>query len=132
MLCRDGFPVYALHGVRMKPEYVMTAAEKLDPIAILQESNVDQRRELIRKLGIEMMLSHLPHGVLDKSGNYELLKIDFPGLAENTRYLKMLNPSIGVWHLEGVERECQTVQQAINWRAGKLAADKDWSPAQLT
>jgi hypothetical protein len=34
--------------------------------------------------------------------------------------------------LEGVIRECVTVQQAINWRAGKFAEHEDWKPAQLT
>jgi hypothetical protein len=45
-------------------------------------------------------------------------------------YLKMLNPSIGVWHLEGVDNACRTVQHAINWRAGNM--DEDWTPEELT
>ena len=131
LLCRDGWPLWMLHGVRMTEVHVMTPAEKLNPIDILKESNVDIRRELIRKVGIEMMLTHLPHESLDKKGDYELLKIDFPGLAQDTRYLKMLNPSIGIWHLEGVERTCNSVQEAINWRAGAFG-DVQWNPAQLT
>ena len=109
----------------------MTPAEKLNPVEILKEENVDIRRELIRKMGIEMMLAHLPHKSLDKQGDYELLKIDFPGLAQDTWFLKMRNPSIDVFHLEGVERTCNTVEQAINWRAGDLGLNK-WEPAQLT
>ncbi len=31
-------------------------------------------------------------------------------------YLKMLNPSIGVWHMECVDRSCKTVKDAIKWR----------------
>jgi hypothetical protein len=131
VLYPDGFSVYALHGIRMKPHYVMTPGPELDPVQVLQEADVDVRRELIRKIGIEMMLTHLPHKVLDESGNYQLLRIDFPGLAQDTRYLKMLNPSIGVWHLEGCERTCNTVQQAIDWRAGDLATES-WQPSQLT
>ena len=131
LLCRDGWPLWMLHGVGMTEVHVMTPAEKLNPIDILKESNVDIRRELIRKVGIEMMLTHLPHESLDKKGDYELLKIDFPGLAQDTRYLKMLNPSIGVWHLEGVERDCNSVQEAINWRAG-VFGKVEWNPSQLT
>jgi len=131
LLCRDGWPLWMLHGVGMKEHHVMTPAEKLNPIDILKEANVDVRRELIRKVGIEMMLTHLPHESLDKKGDYELLKIDFPGLAQDTRYLKMLNPSIGVWHLEGVERDCNSVQEAINWRAG-VFGKVEWNPSQLT
>jgi hypothetical protein len=131
LLCRDSFPVYALNGVRMKAEHVTTPAEKMNTAEILKESNVDIRRELIRKVGIEMMLAQLPHRVLDRRDDYELLRIDFPGLVEDARYLKMKNPSIGVFHLEGVERECNTVQQALNWRAGAFG-DVEWNPAQLT
>lgn len=47
----DGWAVYALNGVRMTKDHVMTPAEKLDPKAILAEQNVDVRRELIRKMG---------------------------------------------------------------------------------
>ena len=114
----------------MLEKHVMTPAEKLVAAEILAEPNVDIRRELIRKVGIEMMLAHLPHKVMDTRGDYQLLRVDVPGLLEDTRFLKMLNPSIGVFHLEGVERECLTIQQAINWRAGDTKTD--WQPAQLT
>ncbi len=65
-------------------------------------------------------------------GFLELLSIDLPGLLDDCRYLKMKNPSIGVWHLEGVDRDCKTVQSAINWRAGDLAVAADWRPSVLT
>lgn len=125
-------PLYFLNGVLMDAHHVLTPAEQLDPVAALKETNVEVRRELVRKIGVEMMLAHLPHKSLDRQFDYELLRIDFPDLIQDTRFLKMLNPSIGVWHLEGVERSCNTVQQAINWRAGRFANNEDWKPAQLT
>lgn len=124
-------PLYFLNGVLMEESHVLTPAEKINPTAVMKEENVEVRRELIRKMGIEMLLAHLPHRVLDKAADYELISIDFPDLVQDARYLKMLNPSIGVWHLEGVERECTTVEQAINWRAG-VFGNVDWKPAQLT
>ena len=30
----------------------------------------------------------------------------------------MLNPSIGVWHVEGVHPSCDTVRKALNFRVG--------------
>lgn len=130
---RDGTELYALNGIRVPAKYVHAAkANTLSPADVMKEQDVDVRRELIRLLGIERMLGQLPHKVLDTQGNYELLSIDFPGLVQDARYLKMLNPSIGVWHLEGVTRECKTVQDAINWRAGSLVKDTDWKPSQLT
>jgi len=128
----SGWGLWHLNGIAMTEAQITTPAEKLDSTACLKETNVDVRRELIRKIGVEMMLSHLSHRVLDTRGDYSVLSIDFPDLVRDARYLKMLNPSIGVWHLEGIERECNTVQQALNWRAGKLANSHDWQPAQLT
>ena len=33
-------------------------------------------------------------------------------------YLKMTNPSIGVFHVEGVHPDCTTVDQALEFRNG--------------
>jgi hypothetical protein len=132
ILCRDGWPVYALHGIRVKPEHSLTPSSKMDAAAVLAEQNADIRRELIRKVGIERMLGQLPHKSLDRVGDYDLLRVDIPGLIEDARFLKMVNPSIGCFHLEGVERECMTVEQAINWRAGNFAANESWKPEILT
>ena len=126
----DGWSIYALHGVRMKAEYVITPAEKLDPRTVLSEKNVDTRRELIRKVGVERMLEMIPNRVIDSSGNYSLLGVDLSDQIKNAKFLKMLNPSLGVWHVEGVHPSCNTVQQAINWRAGNI--EKDWKPSILT
>ena len=127
----DGWGVWALNGVRCDEKHVMTPAERYDIADAMKEENVEIRRELIRRIGVERMLAKLPHRSLDKMGDYELLSVDFPGLVSDARSLKMLNPSIGVWHMEGVERVCKTVQEAINWRAG-VFGEIEWKPAQLT
>lgn len=127
----DGWGIYALNGVRMKPEHVLTPAEKLVPSEILAETNVEIRRELIRKVGIERMMNVMPHKSLDVRGNYSLLSVKLSDEIEDARFLKMLNPSVGCWHMEGVAPECATVQQALNWRAsGKR--DEEWQPEVLT
>ena len=160
----DGWGFYYLNGIKMEEAHVTTESKKLDPVECLKESNVDVRRELIRKIGVELMLNKLPHKILDKktvklaaipeqvlynvdntlSGNiipatperiieYELLSIDFPGLLTDCRYLKMLNPSIQTFHIEGVEKTCNTVQDAINWRAGDMInSEENWEPNILT
>ena len=124
----DGFCVYALNGVRMNKMHVLTRAEALDPGIILREKNVEVRRELIRKVGMERCLSVWPHAIKDQRGNYALLDIGLAEGLEHTRWLKMLNPSIGVWHVEAVAPECSTVQEALNWRAHQ----KQWVPEILT
>jgi hypothetical protein len=127
---RDGWGVYALHGVRVPDWLVLTPAHDLDPQRLLKEENVEVRREFVRKVGIERVCGALNATVTDRAGDYELLLLD---LRDGRRrpYLKMKNPSIGVYHLEGVHPTCETVQQALNWRAyGRI--DKTWTPAQIT
>lgn len=62
--------------------------------------------------------------MVDQDGDYELLWL---GLEDGrTRpYLKMKNPSIGVYHIEGVHPTCRTVRQALNWRNGLTEAQID-------
>jgi hypothetical protein len=125
--------LYALNGTVMKKEYVLTPAEQIDPLDVLRESNVDVRRELLRKVGIERMLQALPHTLLDKVDNYELYNIDLSqGLSDvnsdnlnNARFLKMLNPSIGVYHMEGVAPGTATVAEALKWRNQNLFVNAD-------
>jgi len=112
----DGSGVWALNGVRMQPEYIMTPAEDLTPETVLSETNADIRRELLKKVGIERMLSALPHRQLDKRGDYELLSLRLSDQVPDARYLKMLNPSIGVWHMEGAWPDDDTVEKCLNRR----------------
>lgn len=122
---------YFLNGVQMKKCQVMTPAERLDPKDILNEKNVEVRRELIRKIGIERFLQVTKHKILDKRDNYELLSIELSNEIKDAKYLKMINPSIKIFHVEGVHPSCKTVQHAINWRAfGDI--NKPWSPEILT
>ena len=126
----DGFEIYSLNGVRVTKEIVMTPAEKLDVNKIIKEPNVEVRRELIRKIGIERFIVKIGAVTLDKKDNYELLKVSLPEI-DNAIYLKMKNPSIGVFHVEGVDPSCKTVEQALNWRAyGDI--NKNWKPYILT
>jgi len=114
----DGFCVYSLNGVRMKPEHVLTPAEKLKPKDILAETNADMRRELIRKIGLVRLTEH--GKVLDTWNNYKLIDMA-PVLGLNySPFLLMKNPSVAdTWHLEGVPRECKTVEHALNARKPK-------------
>lgn len=129
---RDKWGIYCLNGIRMKEDHITTPAEKLDVREIIKESNVDVRRELIRKIGIERFILKAGAKVLDKRGDYELLSLKLSDEVPDARYLKMKNPSMaGVWHCEGVEGN--TVQEAINFRAGlPLEGEENWEPSILT
>jgi hypothetical protein len=55
--------------------------------------------------------------VLDTQGNYSLLAVMLGNDVRSAcNFLKMLNPSIGVWHMEGVPNNIRTVRDALLWR----------------
>lgn len=127
---RDGFELYYLNGVCVDKDIVMTPAMELDPRLVLTEDNAEVRREIVYKIGIERVCSKLGARVIDsdKKRNYELL------LLNDRPYLKMVNPSIGTYHIEGVPRGTETVLEALHSRlpewAQKLKKDdkngEDW------
>ena len=128
---KDGFSIYHLNGVCVPAWVVETPAEKIEVKKIIEEKNVDIRRELIRKIGIERFMLKSGAKVLDKKGDYELLSIRLSDEVPDARYLKMKNPSVGIFHCEGVEGN--TVQEAINFRAClPLKGGVNWEPAKLT
>lgn len=106
---------FVLHDVRVPREIVETPASELDPQLILRERNAEVRREIVRKIGIERVCEGLNAKCLDSQGNYELLLLDIQD-GRLRPYLKMKNPSIGVYHIEGVAPECRTVAEALAWR----------------
>ena len=117
----DGWSIYALNGVRVPEWLVETKAARLDARKFAELDNAEIRREFVRKVGIERIVTELGAEVLDRRGEYELLSVDLGGQTGKWPYLKMRNPSIGVWHLEAVVKECATVEQALNWRNGDVA-----------
>ena len=128
---RDGWGLYFLNGVRMKEEYVMTPAEKIKPETILSEKNVDVRRELIRKIGVERLVS--AGKLLEQKNGYSLYDMSavFHPI-DRAVFLLMKNPSVpGVFHMEGVAPNVKTIQEALNWRRyGNMK--KEWNPEILT
>jgi hypothetical protein len=133
ILYEDGYSLWSLNGVRVPKEIAETPWNKIDCSVILKETNAEIRREIVRKVGIERICQQLNARCADKINNYELLLLD---LGDNRKrpYLKMLNPSIGVFHIEGVPLECDTVEKALNSRKPKELRDipvddktgKDW------
>lgn len=132
---RDGFSIWHLNGVRVEQWMAESHPDDLDARRVLQIENVDQRREVIRRMGSERLVAQLDATVLDVEtrevgGRYELLAIDM-NHGEPWRFLKMVNQSIGAVHVEAVPRQCETVRHAINWRASQ-DINQDWFPSQLT
>ena len=112
----DGWRLWHLHGVRVKQWLAETRAEELDPTQITKIDNAEVRREFVRKVGIDRIVYKLGAKTIEERGNYQLLRMEIAG--RPWTYLKMLNPSIGAWHIEGVPNEIATVSEALNFRNG--------------
>ena len=127
---RDGWSLWRLNGVKVNKELVETKTEDLDCKLVLTEKNAEVRREIIRKIGIERVIRDLQAKTIEKSedGMYELLNLDIID-GRYRPYLKMLNPSISTWHIEGIHPDCKTIEQALAWRNGE---DKYEKPEILT
>ena len=112
----DGWGCYSLNGVSV-PEWLVTEKwNKIDPMKFAEIENAEIRREFVRKVGIERIVQKCGCEILDKHGDYELILVDLKGTTGKYPYLKMKNPSIGIWHLECVPQEIKTVEGALSWR----------------
>lgn len=140
---RDGWKKYCLNNVGVPEWLVMSKDCDLDPKQFFTLKNVEERREFIRKFGVERLKSH--GKLLDKKafrdcvemiptrdyvhtlnngetkylaeGVYELYDMGklFPS-KRNAPYLFMLNPSLGTFCAEGVPQGTKTVEEALRFR----------------
>jgi len=124
----DGFRQYYLNGVRVPEEVALPRSVDLDPAMVLKETNAGVRREIVRKIGIERVVQKLGGEIIDSWKGYELIKLNIPGMRQRPTYLKMRNPSIGIYHMEGVSPRIKTCRGALKWRVGGT----NWNPEQLT
>ncbi len=125
---RDGWKLFYQNGVFVPEEVAVTPARSLDPSLIMRERNVEVRREIVRKIGIERILQKMGGKILDSWNGYELIALNIPDMHIKPVYLKMRNPSIGTFHLEGIPPRITTCRDALSWRVGGLK----WNPKQLT
>jgi len=118
----DGTCVYALNGVRFSdPTLVIKERKKFTKKDILSIVNVDQRREIVAKLGVSLIIEILKPEILDTmidelSGDqYTLYNVNI----DDTRvrpYLKMWDAAAKKWIIEGVAPEVTTCKAALAWR----------------
>ncbi len=128
----DGFSVYSLNGIRV-PEYLaVTPSGNLDLDFFMNEKNADIRTEFIRKYGIDRMISLGKE--VDSYKNYtkedwfnsEYKLIDMSAIFDTVDYaphLYMKNQTTGVYHLEGVSPDCNTLIDAFKFRESRGVDD---------
>lgn len=71
---RDGFEIYALHGVTVPP-YVVTAPEQITAQSILAQVNTEVRRVMMERFGIERFLASGHAKLIDSDQHGELYRI---------------------------------------------------------
>lgn len=123
----DGTKCWSLNGVSVPQWLAETPWDKIDCNIFPTLQNAEVRREFIRKVGVERLCQKLGSEVIDKQGDYELHVIDLKGTTGRWPYLKMMNPSVGCWHMECVGKECKTVKEALVFRN-----ESELEPTQLT
>jgi hypothetical protein len=132
---RDGSGLFALNGVRVPEWLVMTKAEDLNPHDIMKLENAEQRKEGIRKIGIDRMREPLKVQIIDSWKDYELWSIEFEGRRIGP-YLKMINDTTGQVHVEGcgeitsggIDPNIKTCQEALAWRGGfSVYTNAEWT-----
>jgi hypothetical protein len=122
----DEWGIWCLNGVIVPQHIAESKDSDFKPEWFTKETNLEVRREVIRKFGVERVMEHLNAKVVDKDGDYELLELNLGGDI-TARALKMVNPSIGTYHIEFVTPQCDTVAKALAFRNGS-----DLTPDILT
>lgn len=89
---------------------------KFHPDIILNEKNAERRHKMIEGYGLIQLIQAVGAETIEKDDTYELLNFNINGTFRP--YLKMLNPSTGCWHIEGVHPSCDTIEKALVWRNG--------------
>ena len=130
----DGYAVYALNGVRfpkaLAEKFIVPKANTLNSIDVLNITNVEQRGEVIKRIGVKAFLKYLNPKTLDTAGDYQLLQVQ---VGPHRRvYLQMKNPSIEETHIEAVHPDCQTVANALAYRNFGSPSDSWVPPLVLT
>ena len=122
---KDGFSLWKLNGVDIDKKWILMPREEMNPLEILKDKNVEVRKELINKIGMDDFSKKIPTREIDKwniniGGKdlfYSLIMINLGSEIGEHPYLKMNNPSVkNEWHIEPVAKEIRTAKEAFEWK----------------
>jgi hypothetical protein len=109
---------------------VITPAEELSLDFFKNEKNADVKAEFVRKYGVERMIDmgktvDTYENYPDQTNyswwwksKYELINMGTLFGIEYQPYLRMVNQTTDIWHLEAVSPACLTLKDAIKERFG--------------
>lgn len=125
---RDGYGLYRFNGVEVPERLATTPKELISAEKVMAITNVQQRTEGMKKVGLEKFLKELKAETVytspnddqgAKEGEYELITVEIEGRRVGP-YLKMVNPSTGEIHVEGVGRLDCVDPTMTDWKQAVL------------
>lgn len=122
----DDCGVYALEGVFVAGWIVLSTPESMNADDVLAIENADQRALAMKKMGYARLKDAMKVQVIHTGEDgYELWTMEVEGRRVGP-YLKMVNPTTGITHVEGVPsqsefsgKDIETCEDALAWRAGR-------------
>lgn len=85
---------------------------------ILRIANTAVRRICLEEFGYARFLAELPHKILDRDGEYELVQISWYKSEEPIHLVKVKCPSTGAFYTLRVPPAMKTVNEAVAWTFG--------------
>lgn len=137
ILFADGSCRYDFNDIQVDEKFALTPAGEIKPEDVMAIPNIDARAQVIKKVGIERMTEGCAQIDADQStpfGPYKLVNMSHLYDGRDAVCLDMICPSTGNHHVEGVDNECKTIQESINWRAklGEMCPGvENWIPSEL-
>ena len=118
ILCRDGWPVYAWHGVRVDAQ-IIDQPDTITSQQVLAERNAEVRRVMIERMGLDRFISQANGRVLhtDQDGKRVLHRIQMEG-DEPIVAVQVQCPSTGQVYFLRVPPQMDKCDKAVAWTFG--------------
>ena len=97
---------------------------------VLKMRNTAVRRMCLEELGYARFFSQIEHELLDRDGEYELVKINWHKREESICLVKVKCPSTGAFYTLRVPPAMETIKEVIAWTF--QIKEKDYQPALET
>jgi hypothetical protein len=115
LLSRDGFSVYADHGVIL-PDWVIERPEEITVEKINKEDNTEVKRVMVERMGWERFIAESKATVLDERYNDRDLQYErLYKLPDDSSRFECSDPSTGRKYFLGVPNEIRNCEEAQNW-----------------
>ena len=123
---RDGFTVYAIHGVRVEP-WIVEEPQRIAPDTIAAANNSEVRRVLMERYGVERYLNDVGAVPFAHDAFGTLYRLDHPSRAPIV-LVKVRNATPepdGTWkdYFLRVPPDVRTARDAVAWTFGLQAAE---------